>query len=78
MFTNNFDCERRKVVKDHCFPDEKDSQVKLVKLKSSHEVQEVLYGQNDSIRKNTFVLTMLADDLGNLFYLICTITYEIV
>jgi len=63
MYSNKQDCQRRKVVKDFCFPDDKDCQINLQKLNSSQEVQEVLYGQNDTLRRNSFVFNMQADDM---------------
>lgn len=63
---NDKDCERRRVVKDFCFPD--GVEVKLMKKKgerlSDRELQafqKILY-QSKNIRDCCFVFTMNAND----------------
>ena len=83
--SNNAECQRRKVVKDFCFPYPADEQIKLIKLTDANEIHEILYGQYGSLRKNAFIFHMQADDMGNkeystenIFHCLCVITYDVV
>lgn len=78
MHSNKQECQRRNVVKDFCFPNETSMQITMEKIKGQEDFGDVLYGQSDILRKNVFVFTMQADDMGdkdyqheNVYYCIC-------
>lgn len=56
----NEDCERRRVIKDFCFPD--GIEVKqLKKSETLNQAQKILYSSK-SVRETCFVFTLNADD----------------
>ena len=44
MFSDNRECQRRKVVKDFCFPNPADSQIRMEKLEKESDIHQILYG----------------------------------
>ena len=85
MQSQNNECQRRKVIREFCFPYPEEEQIKLQKLSNANEINCVLYGQRGSLRQNAYVFNMQADDMGdkayqheNVFHCLCIINYEVV
>ena len=44
MHSNDTNCQRRKVVKDFCFPNPSEEQILMQKLDNPEDVHKILYG----------------------------------
>lgn len=57
----------------------------MEKIRNQEDFGAVMYGQSDILRKNVFVFTMQADDMGdkdyqheNVYYCVCQVVYYLV
>jgi len=67
-YSGDYNCPRRKVIKDFCFPSYSPEQLHLMRVKDHSELNDILYGQRGLLRHNIFTFSMQADDMSDAAY----------